>query len=60
MNQIENFLTLDGHGIFVWPAYGLALLMLAGLFTWALRELRQNRQMLHRLRAQESKDRREA
>ncbi|PCJ59121.1 MAG: heme exporter protein CcmD [Rhodospirillaceae bacterium] len=55
MNQIENFLTLDGYGVFVWPAYGLALLMLAGLFTWTLRELRHNRQALHRLRSQAAK-----
>ena len=57
MNQIKDFLMLDGYGLFVWPAYGLAFLLLAGLLIWAVRELRHNQRVLRRLRPQEQNER---
>lgn len=51
--MIENFLAMDGHGAFVWPAYGFAFLVLGGLLLWSLRELRSHERSLHKLRPQD-------
>jgi len=34
MSAIETFLAMGGYARFVWPAYGLAALVLGGFF-WA-------------------------
>jgi len=53
VSVIENFLAMDGHGAFVWPAYGFAFLVLGGLLLWSLRELRSHERSLHKLRPQD-------
>ena len=37
MEQLLNFLDLDGYGQFIWAAYGLTALVLIGLATQSLR-----------------------
>jgi heme exporter protein D len=38
---IGHFLAMGGYAAFVWPAYGLAALVLAGLLIGSLRGLRK-------------------
>ena len=43
MNQIAEYLHIGGYAMFVWPAYGLALLGLVGILwlsvsSWKARE----------------------
>jgi len=37
-----QYLAMGGHGGFVWPAYGFALVVLGGLVLVSLRDLRAN------------------
>ena len=37
MEQLLNFLDLDGYGQFIWAAYGLTAFVLIGLATQSLR-----------------------
>jgi heme exporter protein D len=39
MDQITTYLAMDGKAAFVWPAYGVALLVLGGLAVASLRRL---------------------
>ncbi|MCW5748830.1 MAG: heme exporter protein CcmD [Alphaproteobacteria bacterium] len=34
---MSGFLSMGGHGAFIWPAYGVAVLALGGLLLWSLR-----------------------
>ena len=34
---LTQFLQMGGYGAFVWPAYGLALVLLAGAVLWSHR-----------------------
>ncbi len=40
MNTLSEFLAMGGYGGFVWPAYGIALLVLAALVIASLKSLR--------------------
>ena len=31
-----GFLSMGGHGAYIWPAYGIAVLALGGLLLWSL------------------------
>ena len=37
MGQIESFLAMGGYGVFVWGAYGVCAVVLAGLIVTSLR-----------------------
>ena len=39
MDQLTHYLAMGGYGGFVWPAYGLAALVLIGLFVASRRFL---------------------
>ncbi|HEX2888733.1 heme exporter protein CcmD [Vineibacter terrae] len=32
-----GFLSMGGHGAYIWPAYGIAVAALGGLLIWSLR-----------------------
>ena len=49
MEAITTFLDMGGYAGFVWPAYGLAALVLAGLALDSLRRLRAQQRALHDL-----------
>jgi len=51
MDGLAAFLAMGGYGGFVWPAYALAALLLAGLGWWALRSLRAERRAVQALEA---------
>ena len=40
MNTLSEFLFMGGYGGFVWPAYAIALLVLASLVVTSLKSLR--------------------
>ena len=55
-----NFLRMAPHGIYVWPVYGLGLLVIGGLAIWiryqhrqAIRKIRRimNRESIHEPKA---------
>jgi heme exporter protein D len=43
MDQITTYLAMDGKAAFIWPAYGIALLVLGGLAVASLRRLARAR-----------------
>jgi len=49
MKGLMNFLAMGGYAAYVWPAYGLALVVLMGNFVAAVR---QHQKMLTRLKNQ--------
>ena len=54
---LQTFLAMGGYGAFVWPAYGLTLLIMAGLAVASLRRLRRARRELERMRDRAAGDR---
>ena len=42
MASITTFLEMGGYGSYVWPAYGVALVVLVGLVIVTVRQLRLN------------------
>jgi heme exporter protein D len=40
-DTIQTYLAMGGYAGFVWPAYGLAAIVLAGLLVVSLRQLRK-------------------
>ncbi len=51
MASLTDFLAMGGYAGFVWPAYGLATLVLGGMLAASLRSLRRRERMLAELRA---------
>ena len=43
---MSGFLSMGGHGAYVWPAYGVAVIALVGLLLWSLRERARTRREL--------------
>ena len=46
MDVIHEFLTMGGYAAFVWPAFGITVVVMVGLLVASLRGLRQERQTL--------------
>ena len=58
MNQsFAEFFAMSGYAAFIWPAYGIAALVLVGLLAVSLQQLRQAREMLRRYDSQSGSDR---
>ena len=51
MEDLLNLLEMGGYGAFVWPAYGLAALVMAGFTVTTLRGLRGLQRTLGQLEA---------
>lgn len=51
MAAITDFLAMGGYGVYVWPAYGLTLLILAGMLGVSLARLRACRREIERYEA---------
>jgi len=49
MTGIEQFLAMGGYARFVWPAYGVAILVLSGMATLTLRNWRRHRRAVNSL-----------
>lgn len=46
---MTEFLDMGGYAAFVWPSYGIALLVMAGLAVTSVRAWRRNRRLLDQL-----------
>jgi len=55
MSSLDQFLAMGGHGVYVWPAFGLALAVLIGMAVQAWLQRRSLRRRLQEL--QEGRDR---
>jgi heme exporter protein D len=51
MDSLASFLDMGGRAAFVWPAYGITLLVLAGMLLHAMRRARLLGRELDRLEA---------
>ncbi len=51
VDSISEFLSMGGYAAFVWPAFGVAVVVLVGLLITSLRTLRANQAALAALRA---------
>ncbi len=45
-NAIQSWFAMGGYGGFVWPAYGIAALVLGGLALWFWRRHRRSGELL--------------
>mgnify|MGYP003627689553 FL=1 len=52
MESITEYLHMGGHASFIWPAYGIATVVLAGLLITSLRSMRRNEALAKSLRQQ--------
>jgi heme exporter protein D len=46
---VIKYLAMGGYAAYVWPAYGLTLLVLGGLLLWSLAGYRRHQRELKRL-----------
>jgi len=51
MDKIADFLGMGGYALFVWPAFGIVLVVLAGFVIISLRTLRSREASLRALQA---------
>ena len=51
MDDIAGFLAMGGYGQFVWPAYGVAAIILVGLLVASIVRLRREERVLEALTA---------
>ena len=49
--DLASFLAMGGYADYVWPAYGVTVLVLAGLLAWSLAAYRRRQRELERLQA---------
>jgi heme exporter protein D len=49
---MAQFFAMGGYAAFVWPAYALSVIVLAGLAAWTLWANRRARNLLHRMETQ--------
>ncbi len=54
MDRLEAFFHMGGYAAFVWPAYGLAAVVMLGLVTSSLLRLRRNQQRLREMESHRS------
>lgn len=59
MEQIASILHLGGYGLYVWPAYGVAAVVLIGLLWHSRATLRANERTLVGLQASTPRNRAE-
>ena len=56
-NSLAEFFAMGGYAGFVWPAYGIAALVLIGVLVLSLQQLRRARETLRRYDLQSGGDR---
>ena len=55
MNQLTNFMSMSGYGHFIWPAFGISAILLAGILIHSQRFLRHTEKELHTQKSHETK-----
>ena len=58
LESIYNYFIMDGYGIFIWVAFGLSFVILAGLFVQSIRLFRSSEKALEDLQIQVRQDER--
>jgi heme exporter protein D len=58
VSALSTFLAMGGYARFVWPAYGLAALVLIGLVVWTLGSYRRRQKELALLQREAPEPRR--
>ena len=56
LENIYNYFIMDGYGIFIWVAFGLSFVILAGLFVQSIRLFRSSEKALEDLQIQVPQD----
>lgn len=51
MDYLQTFVHMGGYGGFVWPAFGVTILVMAALLLWSLRSLKARESALAALQA---------
>jgi len=57
MQTLADFFAMGGHGGFIWPAYGIAAVVLIGVLAVSWQQLRNARSLLRRYDSQPGNDR---
>ena len=47
---LSEFLDMGGHGVYIWPAYAIATIVIVGILIQTLRTMRQRERKLKILR----------
>jgi heme exporter protein D len=58
VSTLSTFLAMGGYARFVWPAYGLAAVVLLGLVAWTLGSYRRRQKELAQLQRETPEPRR--
>ena len=56
MNQLSTFINMGGFGEFIWPAFGISVIVLAGVFLQSQRFLNRSEKELSALQNQENSE----
>lgn len=48
---MSEFLAMGGYAAFIWPAYGVATVVLVALLVFSIRTMRQREALVYSLRA---------
>ena len=56
MQTLADFFAMGGHAGFIWPAYGIAAVVLIGVLAVSWQQLRSARDMLRRYDSQPGND----
>ena len=56
LESIYNYFIMDGYGIFIWVAFGLSFVILAGLYVQSIRLFRSSEKALEDLQIQVRQD----
>ncbi|SDH39874.1 heme exporter protein CcmD [Roseospirillum parvum] len=51
MDAVQEFLNMGGYAAYVWPSYGLAVVLLVGLVVITRQGMRRNERLLGQLQA---------
>ena len=57
MQTLADFFAMGGHGGFIWPAYGIAAVVLIGVLAVSWQQLRNARSLLRRYDSEPGNDR---
>lgn len=53
---MDNFFAMGGYGAFIWPAYGVAAVLMTGLLVLSWKSMRQREALVETLRAGRRKE----
>jgi heme exporter protein D len=54
---MSHYFAMGGYGAFIWPAYGAAAILMAGILIMSWRSMRRREELVETLRARRRGDR---